>query len=165
MYVSKIAPKVSVFNPNLAKRLIRTYLNEFDTILDPFSGFGGRLLGTCSIGKKYIGFDINEQMVKNGNDIISFFNLNATITKKDVFENFGEYDCLLTCPPYNLKETWGEEIKDLSCDEWIDICLKNFKCKKYLFVVDDTKKYKNNIVEEIANNSHLGTNTEKVILI
>ena len=165
LYVSKIAPKVSVFNPNLAKRLIKTYLNEFDTILDPFSGFGGRLLGTCSIGKKYIGFDINEQMVKNGNDVISFFNLNATITKKDVFENFGEYDCLLTCPPYNLKETWGEEIKDLSCDEWIDICLKNFKCKKYLFVVDNTEKYKNNIVEEITNNSHLGTNTEKVILI
>ena len=165
LYVSKIAPKVSVFNPNLAKRLIRTYLNEFDTILDPFSGFGGRLLGVCSIGKKYIGFDINEQMVKNGNDVISFFKLNATITKKDVFENFGEYDCLLTCPPYNLKETWGEEIKDLNCDEWIDICLKNFKCKKYLFIVDDTKKYKNNIVEEITNNSHLGTNTEKVILI
>ena len=104
-------------------------------------------------------------MIKNGNDVISFFNLNATITKKDVFENFGEYDCLLTCPPYNLKETWGEEIKDLSCDEWIDICLKNFKCKKYLFIVDDTKKYKNNIVEEITNNSHLGSNTEKVILI
>lgn len=74
LYVSKIAPKVSIFNPNLAKRLIRTYLNEFDTILDPFSGFGGRLLGTCSIGKKYIGFDINEQMVKNGNEVISFLN-------------------------------------------------------------------------------------------
>ena len=74
--------------------MIITYLNEFDTILDPFSGFGGRLLGACSIGKKYIGFDINDQMIKNGNDVISFFNLNATIAKKDVFENFGEYDCL-----------------------------------------------------------------------
>ena len=41
---------------------------------------------------------------------------------------------------------------DLNCDEWIDICLKNFKCKKYLFVVDNTEKYKNNIIEEIINN-------------
>ena len=41
----------------------------------------------------------------------------------------------------------------------------NKKIEITIFVVDDTKKYKNNIVEEIANNSHLGTNTEKVILI
>ena len=46
----------------------------------------------------------------------------------------------------NLKEIWGTDLKDLSCDQWIDECLKRFKCKKYLFVVDKTVSiyYNNN---------------------
>ena len=47
----------------------------------------------------------------------------------------------------------------------IDICLNNFDCKKYLFVVDDTLKYKQFIVEILENKSHFGSNTEYVILI
>ena len=47
----------------------------------------------------------------------------------------------------------------------IDLCLKKHKCKKYLFVVDKTEKYKNNIVEIIENKSHIGSNNEYVILI
>ena len=37
--------------------------------------------------------------------------------------------------------------------------------KKYLFVVDETEKYKNYIVETIENKSHFGSNFEYVILI
>ena len=49
----------------------------------------------------------------------------------------------------------------------IDICLRKFKCKRYLFVVDDrsTVKYKNNVVEKIKNRSHFGSNFEYVVLI
>ena len=72
---------------------------------------------------------------------------------------------MFTCSPYNDKENWGQDIKNLSCDEWIDICLKNFKCKKYIFIVDHTNKYKDNIVETINNKSHFNENNEKVILI
>ena len=53
----------------------------------------------------------------------------------------------------------------MSCDDWIDLCIKNFKCKKYLFIVDYTEKYKGNIIETIENKSHFGINTEKIILI
>ena len=53
----------------------------------------------------------------------------------------------------------------LTADEWIDVCLDNYKCKSYLFVVDKTEKYKNYIVEEIINKPHFNKNTEKVILI
>lgn len=70
-----------------------------------------------------------------------------------------------TCPPYGSKENWNQSIEELSCDEWIDICLNNYKCKSYLFVVDKTDKYKNYIAEEIINKSHFNKNTEKVILI
>lgn len=163
--VAKIAPKVSVFKRTLAKRLINEYLNEFNCIFDPFSGFSGRMLGAVDCNKCYIGQDINQIHVNESNNIINDLNLNAQVICKDIFNSNGIYDCLFTCPPYNLKEQWNEHETNLTCDEWIDICLQNFKCKKYLFVVDTTEKYKNNIVETIGNKSHFGSNNEYVILI
>jgi hypothetical protein len=164
--ICKIAPKVSVFNPCLAKELIEKYLNDYSSIFDPFSGFSGRMLGTCSLGKKYIGQDINKTHVDESNEIIKFLNLDASVSQKDLFESSGEYECLFTCPPYNLKETWNNESQaNLSCDEWIDECLKRFKCKKYMFVVDKTEKYKDKVVEEITNKSYFNSSSEEVIII
>ena len=163
--ITKKAPKVSVFKPSLAAYLTEKYLNEYNTVFDPFSGFSGRLLGVCSLGKKYIGQDLNLEQVKFSNEIINYFNLNAEVVQKDAINSNGEYDCLLTCSPYNLKETWGDDIENKSCDEWIDVCLKNFKCKRYVFVVDKTEKYKNFITEEIENKSHFGSNKEYVVVI
>ena len=37
--------------------------------------------------------------------------------------------------------------------------------KKYVFVVDETNDFKNYIVEELCNNSHFGSSTEKLIII
>lgn len=163
--IAKIAPKISIFNPYLAKYLIEKYLNNYGTIFDPFSGYSGRMLGTCSLNKKYIGQDLNSTTVEESNNIIKFFSLDAEINQKDILKDSGAYECLFTCPPYNLKETWGQQIEDKSCDGWIDECIKRYKCEKYLFVVDNTEEYKNNIVEEIINKSHFGENKEYIILI
>ena len=163
-YVSKIIPKVSVFNPSLAKHILQTYCTQ-DTIFDPFSGFSGRMLGACSLGKKYIGQDINKDHVEESNNIIEFFGLDAEVIQKDIFESSGEYPCLFTCSPYGLKETWNEGDVNKSCDEWVDECLNRFKCKEYIFVVDKTDKYKEYIVEEITNKSHLSSNKEYIVVI
>lgn len=163
--VMKLAPKVSVFKPLLAKRIIETYLAEFETIFDPFSGFSGRMYGAYLCSKKYIGQDINETHVKESNELIHDYNMNATVVCKDIFESEGEYECLFTCSPYHLKEVWNEHETDMSCDEWIDECLKRFKCKRYVFVVDETEKYKDRIVEMIENKSHFGANSEKLLVI
>ena len=40
-----------------------------------------------------------------------------------------------------------------------------FKCERYVFIVDNTVKYKEYIVDEIVNKSHLGKNNEYVIVI
>lgn len=167
--INKIAPTPRMFSPFLAKCLIYKYLNEFDTIFDPFSGYSGRMLGAMANGKNYIGQDINKTTINESNQIIEYFDLQdkATIKEQDIItDKESEYECLFTCPPYNLKERWNNSNQlNLSCDKWIDICLNKYKCKKYLFVVDNTEKYKNNIVEELSNKSHLGNNVEKVILI
>ena len=158
--ICKIAPKISLFNPNIAKYLIKNQI-----VFDPFSGYSGRMLGCCSLNKKYIGQDVNEITINESIEIKNFLHLDSELSCKDIFESSGEYDCLFTCPPYGDKENWNQVIKNISCDQWIDECLKRFKCKNYLFVVDNTEKYKNNVVEEICNKSHFGLNAEKIILI
>lgn len=169
--VSKIAPKVSVFSAGRAKILIDRYLSEYDTIFDPFSGFSGRMLGALSLNKNYLGQDISPIHVNESNDIIKFLrsiglDINAKVECRDIMESYGTFDCLFTCPPYEDKEQWLEvPISRNTCDDWIDICLSHFKCKKYLFVVDYIEKYIDYVVDEIRNKSHLNMNSEYVVLI
>lgn len=164
--VSLINPHPSVFQPSFAKYLVKEYLNEYSEIFDPFSGYSGRMLGTIANNKKYIGQDIDSTHIKESEYIKNFLKLkNVNLSIKDIFESSGEYECLFTCPPYNLKEIWGTDLRDLSCDQWIEECLKRFKCKKYLFVVDKTEKYKDFIVNIKDNSSHLTKSSEKIILI
>lgn len=164
---AKIAPKVSVFNPYLAKYLIDKYLSEFETIFDPCSGYSGRMLGCCSLNKQYIGQDINPLVVDESNNIIDAFNLTASVTCEDSLrsEDVTQYDCLFTCTPYSDKEQWQVNKYNLSCDAWITKLLQRYKCKKYLFVVDSTERYKDCIVETLTNKSHLSINNEYVVLL
>lgn len=165
--VCRIAPRVSVFNPSRARYLIQKYLPYFE-IFDPFSGFSGRLLGAESLGKKYIGQDLHPKHVKESQEIIKFLDLKKSqISQKDILNSTGTYECLFTCPPYGGKEHWNAQNEEIekSCDEWIDECLNRFKCQKYLFVVDQTEKFKDYIVETLTKNSHFGIRTEYVILI
>ena len=168
--VAKLAPKVSIFRPALAKYLIKKYLNEYSIIFDPCAGFSGRMLGTCSLGKHYIGQDCNYTTISEASQLKDTLGLSAKLYHKNSIYDAGEYECLFTCPPYMTKngdmlEIWNEEIEPLSEDEWIDTCLINYKCNKYLFVVGNTTKYKENIVEVLTNKSHFSNKKEYVVLI
>lgn len=163
--ISRKAPKVSIFKPALAKYLIEKYLNNYKTIFDPCCGFSGRMLGTCVLGKRYIGQDINSITIKESNQVKNFLKLNAQIAKKDSIYDSGNYECLFTCPPYGNKEIWHQDIETFSAEEWIDICLNNYRCKAYLFVVDNPGKYSAYVVEKIKNTSHFGINEEYIVLI
>ena len=172
--VAKIAPKVSVFDSKLAEDLIKKYLSDVRCIFDPFSGFSGRMIGAFRCDKIYYGKDINKTHIQESNEIISYLHGKSSleVQQEDIFNanvrNFlglkNKY-ALFTCSPYEDKESWNENDKNLTCDEWIDVCMKKYKLHKYLFVVDDTKKYKDFIVEILENKSHFGKNNEYVILI
>lgn len=163
--VCKLAPKVSVFNPSLARHLIGKYTPEAKTVIDPFSGFSGRMLGVCSLGMKYTGYDLNETAVKESKEIIKFLGLGASIEREDILKNSGSADVLFTCPPYGSKEIWSGNEQFKECNEWIDICLERFECDTYMFVVDDPGKYKYKVVEILENRSHISSTKEYVILI
>ena len=165
-YISKIAPKISVFNPVLARYLTLKYLSDYKTICDPFSGYSGRLLGVTSTGKEYIGHDLNSTTIAESNKIIKFHNLNAIVTQQNILQaETCNYDALLTCPPYSTKEIYGTEQTFKTCDAWIDEVLNRYKCNKYVFVVDKTEKYKDYIVEELHSVSHLNKVSEYVVVI
>jgi len=166
--VAKIGQKVSVFSAGRAKLLIHRYLSEYDEVFDPFSGFSGRMLGAVSLGKKYIGQDISPIHVTESNNIIDFLGLQdkALVTIVNCLTNTGTYQCLFTCPPYGDKERWLDVPVDTrSCDGWIDVCLNNFKCDRYLFVVNSTERYNDNVVDTITNKSHFGSNEEYIVMI
>ena len=169
--ISKVAQKVSVFSAGRAKLLINKYLSEFNEIFDPFSGFSGRMLGTISLGKRYIGQDISEIHVRESSQIVEFLksigvHKDVYLEQKNILQSSGRYECLFACPPYADKEQWLDVKPDKrNCDNWIDECISRFKCKRYLFVVDNTEKYKDYIVDEIVNKSHMNKNKEYVILI
>lgn len=167
--VAKIAPKVSVFNPTLGVTLINSYLSDCNEIFDPFSGFSGRMIASQICGKKYIGRDINQTHIDESKEICDFYSYSdVTLSVKDIHDCSNEtFEALFTCPPYLDKEEWNEENNDniKTCDEWIDMCVSKFNCKKYLFIVDETIKYQKNIVYTIDNTSHFNNNKEYVILI
>lgn len=169
--IAKVAMKVSVFSAGRAKLIISRYLDQFNIIFDPFSGFSGRMLGTIASGKKYIGQDISEIHLHESSQIIEFlkqhgYSPEVELHQKDINCSRGEYPCLFTCPPYRDKEQWLDVPIDMrTCDDWIDLCLSNFKCQRYVFVVDHTEKYQDYIVDEITNKSHMNKNSEYVICI
>ena len=166
--ISKICPKVSIFNPVLARYIVTKYLSEFDTVFDPFSGFSGRLLGTVSTGKRYLGQDLNAVAVKESNEIVDFYGFTknqCVVRQQDIFDSSGTADCLFTCPPYGTKEVYSTEVIFKSCDDWIDEILQRFSCKRYVFVVDSTVKYSDMVVEGLQTVSHYAKIKEYVIVI
>lgn len=172
---SRKAPFVSYFKPALAKNLIMKYLSEFNTIFDPCSGYSGRLIGTLCCGKNYIGYDINDLVIRESLELYNFLRRylynNVTLQCLNSLETLGNFDCMLTCTPYENIEEWvdskGNKITSkMNCDDWIDKLTQNFKCKKYVFVTDgNIQKYKNYVVEELENTSHFGKNKEYVVVI
>ena len=165
--IAKVATRVSVFNPTLAKYICQKYLKNYNEVVDPFSGFSGRLLGCCAESKTYYGRDLSEAHVAESNEIIKSLNLNnCEVIQQDILETYDEnFECLLTCPPYNGKEVYDTETEFKSCEDWITECLNRFNCKRYVFVVDNAGKYEKYVVEELKSRSHFRKCSEYIVCI
>lgn len=150
--IAGIAPKVSVLKES------RVWFPEgTKTVVNPFSGFGAVIKYCKKNDIEVKGYDIQNVC---GEDIII-----QDLTDKNFIDK-NNYDCLFCCPPYSDKEEWTVDMpKIMNCDEWIDLCLEKFpNCKKYIFIVDESKKYRYSDLE-IVNKSHFGTNKEHYIVL
>ena len=163
--ISSKCPIVSIFSPLLTKKIINSYYPDCNSIIDPFSGFSGRMLGSLSLSKEYYGGDIRQDVIDESNNILNFLNLSCHLECSD-FKDFSirQGDLLLTCPPYGMTELWDGVIDYHNEDYYIDWILSNYKCKKYIFIVKNTK-HQNNIVDTIKNGSwHKTKDNEKILI-
>lgn len=144
--VASVGTRVSVKSPALIKSMLYHYSSSFDEIFDPFMGFGEIMLATLGSNKRFIGQDISDISYKENTDMLEFLrdhgDIDASISICDSSITTGDYECLFTCVPSGNEEYLDVRPDGRSSDDWIDICLKNYKCKRYVFIVETTEKYK-----------------------
>lgn len=134
--------RVSNFRPTVAKYIYDNYSGE-GVVLDPSSGYGGRLLGALSSGKvkKYVGVEPNRRTVKGLTNIKNEFDSqNKSTIINDCFENvdyFSEiFDLVFTSPPYYNKEMYSNDktqsyVKYPTKELWTNGFLKPFFKNSY----------------------------------
>ena len=131
---SKETSGVSIFDPVLMETMIAWFCPEGGHILDPFAGGSVRGLVSSYTGRSYTGVDLrpeqieanekNWEEVKNekdfyGNDLRKPKWICGDSTEIDHLAS-GEYDCLITCPPYADLEKYSDDSKDLSNMKYSD---------------------------------------------
>lgn len=101
---------ICIFKSSTAKYVYKKF--NATNVLDPTAGWGGRMLGASSLGIKYTGIDTNTEMVgaydkfyeygfadKDKHKMIWDSCFNVDFSK-------GEYDLVLTSPPYSNMEIY-----------------------------------------------------------
>ncbi len=140
------------FVPQIPNQLIRRYTNIGDTILELFSGSGTTLFECESLKRDYIGFDINETIIKYVNDtmgnssVIDYEIINADVTDSKEFtiniedwlarKNKSEVDFMIAHPPYLDIVRFTDNKKDLS-----NIADVNFFLEKLINAINNGFKY------------------------
>jgi 16S rRNA G966 N2-methylase RsmD len=127
-------PKTTIYRPVLTKRIVEYY--NAKNILDVCTGWGGRMLGTCSIeGTHYTGIEpciktynsLNEIINKLKLDNIKIYNDTAENILPNLLDNY--YDIAITSPPYYNLEKYSDEPnqsinKYTTYDLWYEYFLK-----------------------------------------
>ena len=142
------------FIPQIPNQLIRRYTNEGETILEPFMGSGTTLFECEKLNRKYIGFDINPEMIEYVNnsmqDNLSYQNsfsihdCNALDEKevdsslKNANDKFGSKNVqfVLMHPPYMDIVKFTQNDNDLSQISDVDEFVNKFK-----IVCENSLKY------------------------
>lgn len=142
--ISKICPPASFFMPRFGAALLKMY-GSGDTVVDPFSGFSGRLIAAYLSGCAYVGADISSVRVTEAQDVIREFAIpNASVSVEDI-RNAPERSyanaTLLTCPPYGNKESWDGVVGFADADYWISLALRKNACSRYIFIIGRTRMY------------------------
>ena len=122
---------VQYISAGKSKMIIHRYSNEYDEIFDPCYNYGGIMLACIVMNKRYIGICNDEIQQHECDTMLRFLNDNGI--KYDVsFDDNVEHGCLFA---------------EVLNDKQIDGCLRKYKCKRYVFLIDNNIKCINNIEE------------------
>ena len=161
------------FIPQVPNELIKRYTNKNDLVFEPFMGSGTTLFECENLDRKYIGFDINPEMidyVKTSMSIDTTYddyhisNCNSLNTKEvdesfsGAFEHLQSKSCQLAIlhPPYMDIVKFTENKNDLSNINNLDMFLDKFKliCENTLKYLDKNR-YFAIVIGDIYKNSEV----------
>ncbi len=104
----------SAFPWEVAETCTALFLRDSTTVVDPFAGWGERGAAMQKHGRRYVGFDLSEEAIRNAAEKYGIANTLADSRTVDV----PEHDGLLTCPPYwSLEKYAGQNGLD-RCRTW-----------------------------------------------
>ena len=166
------------FKSVISKFIYQNYTPENGKVLDPCSGYSGRLVGCIAANKNllYHGIDPDKRTMVGNTKCASFFNNRYDPIFSNKIYNYRfrfdlgcaedimpeireEYDLVFTSPPYHNTEIYSEE-KDQSCNkyqeyqEWLDkflfvICRESKRIlKSGGYLIINLKNYKKNPIAD-----------------
>lgn len=107
----RIVNMVSMFKPDISKYLSMKYAKEGELIYDYSAGFGGRMLGAASCGRRYVGVDPLTSYELN--DMKKYLKLEncdiLDVCSEDFYEGENIFDLSFSSPPYNSLEVYSED--------------------------------------------------------
>ena len=110
----------STFDPALCELLYLWFSKEGDAVIDPFAGGSVRGIVACELKRDYVGVDIRQEQVDanitNAEEVCRD-GQPAWVCGNSLHINEiapGEYDFLLTCPPYGDLEVYSDQPGDIS---------------------------------------------------
>jgi hypothetical protein len=106
-----LAPLTSIFKPTIAKYICERYSEPGDLVGDYSAGFGGRLLGAMSSGRRYFGTDpLTSPELQKMIDFYGFKNCNVEcIGSENYFGKENFYDLYWSSPPYYNYEIYSKD--------------------------------------------------------
>ncbi len=118
------------FVPQIPNQMIRRYADEGGVVLDMFMGSGTTLFESENLGRDYIGFDINDEIIQyveskmNSNSPIKYFIHNCDIANGEKVKSVVEsdlkavgkrtVDLIMSHPPYLDIVKFTDKKEDLS---------------------------------------------------
>lgn len=110
----------SIFDPVLTETMISWFTAKNDMVLDPFAGGSVRGVITSVLGRNYVGVDLRKEQIDANveqakqitSDNMPVWICGDSMNIQTLAE--GEYDFIITCPPYGNLEVYSEDPADIS---------------------------------------------------
>lgn len=110
----------SIFDPALCELMYKWFTAENDFIIDPFAGGSVRGIVAVETGRHYVGVDLRKEQIDaniaNAEEIctgeIPTWVRGDSVNIKSIAN--GEYDFIMTCPPYGDLEVYSDDPADIS---------------------------------------------------
>jgi len=112
--------KYSELNPITIRRVLSYWSKPGDYFLDPFYGWGTKMIMSIDMNRNYTGYDIQKRTIDRGHKLLETIphsNLDINIHLSDgidiIYTEPNSADIIFASPPYWKVETYGDELGQL----------------------------------------------------